>query len=240
MTGGDPLKPNKPTDASPHRDSPFDPLESWPAVPRCVPSDGLDPVKPQSLDEIFEGTDSLRILRRIVEGDPLGLERLVLEALDDLAVMFQPARLLAATQARCAWRGAVDVAPTERSFREWFSARLSEAMESLTQEDWSEERLGLPSDPLDERYLRSMGPFELPANHARRVALLFNQTAAKVRRPLYAVLVKNRPMAKVAEAFGLQIDQLKTLTFDCLASFGSTDARNPVDPDDATDWEGDM
>jgi hypothetical protein len=214
------------------KSSRFSPLESWPSVPACLPEDGLEPRHDISIDEVLEGTDSMCILRRIMAGDPLGLERILAKELDRLAVMFHPTRLLAATQARCAWAGACQPAPTSDTLVEWTCARMSEAMESLTQDDWSEERLGLPSDPMDDRYVLAQGPYGLTANQARRVALLFNQQAAKVRRPLYAVLVSGRPMTRVAEAFALDLAELKTLVYDCLASFRTTDAQTPVDLDD--------
>ena len=230
MTHGEfPLQPDDSAPLDPHDSSRFDPLESWPAVPACLPDEGLQTTQPHSIQKVLEGSDSLRILRRLVAGDPLELERIVGEQLDRLAVMFHPARLLAATQARCAWAGATAAAPTEETLVEWVAARMAEAMESMTQEDWSEERLGLPSDPMDDRYVLTQGPFGLTANQARRVALVFNQQAAAIRRPLYAVLVKGRPMTCVATAFGLELAELKTLVYDCLAAFRTTDAQNPLD-----------
>ena len=213
----------------------FSPLEAWPPLPAVVEEAALLSSEKPTLAELLEGSDSLAILRRIMRGDPLGLEKIVHQQLDRLAVMFHPTRLLAATQARCAWAGATATAPTPDGLTEWVCARMSEAMESLTQEDWSEDRQGLPADPMDERYILAQGPYGLTANQARRVALIFNQQAPKIRRPLYAVLVKGRAMTRVAETFGLELGELKTLVYDCLASFRTTDAVTPVDLADLDD-----
>jgi len=237
MSDGDsPIEPDA------DHDSHFSPLESWPAVPAFLSEDDLLPAQDLSIEAVLECSDSMSLLRRIVAGDPLGLERIIAEMLDRQAVMFHPTRVLAATQARCAWAGATEPAPTPEELTDWVAACMAEAIETLTQDDWSEERQGLPSDPMDDRYILSRSPYGLTANQARRIALLFNQQPAKRRRPLYAILVKGRPMVDVAKTFRIELGELKTLVFECLSSFRTNhdkpgDGLLPPDaPEDPPGW----
>lgn len=163
-----------------------------------------------SVDELY---------RALVEDDPIGLAELVREGLDELAVLVDPQRLLDLTAAQCAYAAQDSVPTAGQPLRQWVGAQMMAAFDLINEEDWCEERQGLPTDPFDERYAGLCFGSELSANEARRVALLFNRLKARVRVPLYALLVKGRSMVDVAREFGMTKDELHGLVVRHLSAF---------------------
>ena len=167
---------------------------------------------------LSEGTID-EVYRLLIDEDPIGLAELVREGLDELAVLVDPQRLLDQTAAQCAYAAQDSVPSAGQPLRQWVGARMMAAFDSINEEDWCEERQGLPSDPFDERYAGLCFGSDLSANEARRVALLFNRLKARVRLPLYALLVKGRSMVDVAREYGMTKGELHELVVRHLSAF---------------------
>jgi len=100
---------------------------------------------------------------------------------------------------------------------EFIARGIDEAIESLIEEDWSSERRDDPIDPEDSPYGQVSLAGDLSPAQARRVTLEFNIQPVRLRRPLFAALVDNRPFAEVAEEFGLATSELEGLVRTILA-----------------------
>lgn len=173
------------------------------------------------LAELFEGTDSMAILRRLRDGDPLGLVAVLREGLDELAILLDEQRLLECTLAQCAFWAAHHEYDGGVPLRSWIAERLGAAVRHCCEEDVAEARAGIPLDPMDERYRGIAGASSLSLGQARRLALQFNCLAGRVRLPLYQVLAKGRAMSDVGAEFDLSVEELKGLIVRNLSGFTS-------------------
>lgn len=100
---------------------------------------------------------------------------------------------------------------------EWISRRINEALKDLADEDWAAIHRSDPIDPKENPFAFMTDAAGIDPQHARIVTRKFNQLPPKVRRPVYAVLVKNEPMDKVADDFGYPLDELKSMASDVLS-----------------------
>jgi DNA-directed RNA polymerase specialized sigma24 family protein len=160
------------------------------------------------------------ILTAIWEGDPLGIHARTIRLCGKLAMLIDAERVCCRALAQIATEAAMDGFCGDRLFPAFADARIAEALDGILDEDWAEERLGLPVDPYDERYrLITLGT-GMNASDARRVSLAFNKLPDATRRPIYAVLVENRLLADVATEYGLPKPQLKELITKVLVRLG--------------------
>jgi len=199
--------------------------ESWfewqPPPPRVtLEIEETDSAQPSLARKLLTSDSAREILEAIWDGDPLDIHPRAIDVCADLAMLVDAERVCCRALAQIAAEAAMEGYCGDRLFPAFANARIAEALDGILDEDWSEERLGLPVDSFDERYrLITLGS-GLNASDARRVSLTFNKLPDPTRRPLYAVLVQNKPLAEVATKFDLTKDALKELITKVLVRLG--------------------
>ena len=177
------------------------------ALDQAVPLPETDGSE-EGLRALLHGDSPRLILERLYRGDPLNLAHRVPEVLAEVAMILDPSRVVWRAMAQVAHRAVLYGYRGER-LATWLRARILEAIESLLEEDWAEERQRLPIDPLDDRYSSITKASSLAPHQARRLALTFNRLPDTDRRPLYEALYLNEPMERVAERHDLELAELQ-------------------------------
>lgn len=199
--------------------------ESWfewqpPPPSVALEIEETDAKQPSLARKLLTGDSAREILEAIWHGDPLDIHPRSIRVCDQLAMLVDAERVCCRALAQIATEAAMEGFCGDRLFPAFADARIAEALDGILDEDWAEERLGLPVDPYDERYrLITLGS-GLNASDARRVSLTFNKLPDPTRRPLYAVLVKNRLLDDVAAEFDMTKDALKDLITKVLIRLG--------------------
>jgi hypothetical protein len=152
--------------------------------------------------DILSGASPRRVLQRVVQGDPLGLDERCLERLRHHATLLSCDRLY---ERAAAW-----VAHQSRAYRGqpelgvWLDRCIDRSIRSLLEEDLEAERVGLPfrtdEDSAYEFLSDALG-IEPPV--ARRCALVFNHLPVPVRRTFWSMVLQRKSLHRaVAEVHG--------------------------------------
>ena len=194
---------------------------------------------PQSRDypgaELLRDESPRRILRRIHEGDPLGLAQRCSERLHQRAILLAGDRLLARTLVRVALRApAYDgVPPLDR----WLEQGIDREILDLLGEDADAEHRGDPPtetwDP-DFAFLSETLGVEPPL--ARKAAIVFNDLPPAIRRTFWEVVVKGKTTHRwVAEGHGPPeyVKEQLGYALGMVSSLGEADLDCPAGPDRA-------
>lgn len=171
------------------------------------------------VNQLFADATMTEVMRRLFEGDPLGLQPAVCDAIESGAQLVNPQRLFNIVLARCAFRGLMHGFEGGVNLADWVREQVQESLQQLREEDWAEEAQGLPLDPLDPRYENLLVGTALDPIKARKLSLQFNQMKPEVRRPLFEVLVNRRAVEVVAQEAGLELSELRALIADRLSGF---------------------
>lgn len=168
--------------------------------------------------ELLVSDSPRELMERVLdESDPLGLW-------DRVEAFLAKEALLVDTHRVCARAGAHIAIVAVRDFYrgyppldEWLLRRIAEGVKDLADEDWAAIHRSDPIDPKENPFAFMTDVAGIDPQHARVVTRKFNQLPPKVRQPVYAVLVKNEPMDKVADDHGYPLDELKSMTADVLS-----------------------
>ena len=170
----------------------------------------LLPVRPGAVEDLadYAGVDILsgasprRVLQRVVQGDPLGLDERCLDRLRHHAMLLSGDRLYD--------RAAAWIAHQSRTYRgqpelgAWLGRCIDRSIRSLLEEDLEAERDGLPFHADEDsayEFLSSALGVEPPV--ARRCALVFNHLPVPVRRTFWSVVMQRKSLHRaVAEGHG--------------------------------------
>lgn len=174
-----------------------------------------------SIGELFEWAPTSVVMERLFYGDPLGLQPAVRDSIEDRALLVDPQRLFNIVLARAAFYGLLYGFDVHGDIPAWVDARIDEACKQLMEEDWAEESHGLPVDPTDSRYQSLLVGTNLDPTKVRKLALRFNRSPEKVRKPLFQVLANRRPMREVAPEFGMEFSELRAMLLDRLGEFAA-------------------
>jgi hypothetical protein len=167
------------------------------------------PEVPRKGAALLQGKSPRMITDRLTDGDPLEVivrtkRRLTWHALlmDNTRVSMRAVAYIAYLAARDGYRGSP---PLE----EFMHKGIDEAITSIIEEDWSNERKDEPIDPRHDPYASITAAADIDPADARKVTLEFNLLPASLRRPLYAVLIQNQTIKHAAEAYGFGTTELK-------------------------------
>jgi len=154
--------------------------------------------------ELFLGGGPAEILDRIEPDDPLALVQLCEDWLSDNAVLVHPDRLFVRAVARVAYAAAYgyDGRP---SLLNWLLLRIDQSLQELMEEDFEEERFGIPPSGVDlDRYM-DLIPRETGIEPAltRRACVIFNALSKSMREPFYRTVIENW----TPEEFAMQKDR---------------------------------
>ena len=224
----------------------FEPAE---AVPGRGDRDGSSPAELLQLEvgsdeattssrglEVLIGASPRHVLQRLVQGDPLDLERRCLERLRHHATLVSGDRLYD--------RAAAWVAHESRSYDgeldldSWLRRCIDQAIRGVLDEDLEAESCGVPPSSRGDSafsFLSEALGVEPPI--ARRCALVFNRLPLPVRRTFWLAVLQNKGLHRaVAEGYGppeLAKARLR-YALGMMSTLGEWDGPNP-DPD-APDW----
>jgi hypothetical protein len=192
---------------SPHYDNaPWDALRRrmQPRVPRRTPkrrrSGGGSTAFPGS--EILHQPSTREVLRKILEGDPLGIAERSSLRLKERAILLDTARLTLRAMARAAYRA--------RSYQgdpplaDWLTQRIEESMRDLIEEDRESERAGVPvgNDP-EARFAFLSETIGVTPTIARRVCVVFNDLPDERRHAFWSMVIEGKSLNRyVAEGHG--------------------------------------
>ena len=162
-------------------DARLDKGEAGPRLPPCLQGG--------SAEDIFD---------KLADGDPLGLERRVLVYLDQEGWVLPPSRVIQLTGAQLAFEA------TQYEGREsldaWIQVCMSKSVGMLVEEQWSDERHGLPvAQCEDAAYYRVFSELigaELELSRA--ICCTINSLPDSWRRVFHAVAIQGRTPAELA------------------------------------------
>ena len=155
--------------------------------------------------------------RVLDDSDPLGLWNRVEAHLEEEAILMDIHRVCGRAGAHIAMVAVRDFYRGFPPLDEWLIARINDGIKDLVDEDWAAIHRSEPIDPENNPFAFMTDAARIDPLHARIVTRKFNQLPPKVRRPVYAVLVKNQPMDKVADDFGFPLDEFKSMVADVLS-----------------------
>lgn len=151
--------------------------------------------------EIFRAGDSLRVLARLMQDDPLALRARVAARLAEQAYLIDIDRALLRSFARTA-RAASGYGgdpPLDR----WLDERIDEALADLLTEDLEAERAGRELDERQAAVLTTLGrPLGLTPGELRAACVLFNRLPQGDRRAFHALVIRGRALDELARERG--------------------------------------
>jgi hypothetical protein len=146
-----------------------------------------------------------QVLARLVDGDPLALERRVRRYLGERALLLDAERLFLRAVARAAfaaarWNGDTRLEP-------WLDAQIVRAASDLMDEDRAAEREGTPPVSTESRYAFLAEALGVEPDVARRACVVFNDLPERVRRVWWAAVVERSSLERcVSRGLGTPAD----------------------------------
>jgi hypothetical protein len=156
----------------------------------------------------FPGSEHLRgkspreILSKLCNGDPLALGMRSMKRLKDRALLIHPERVYVRALARTAYAAAWGY-EGDPPLDQWLGERIDQTIESLIEDDLTDELSGTPPEEEDEEYFAWVArAADADLWLARRLCLVFNGMPLRSRRPFYDVVVEG----KSVEQFAMETD----------------------------------
>ena len=162
-----------------------------PAAPRGYPGSAL-----------LSGDRAKTVLRRLHDGDPLGIAQRCREHIRERALLVAEQRLYLRAIARIAYASMKYRGDPPLSM--WLTARIDQALEELVTEDRECERLDPHgSQNPEERYAFLTEALGVDATTAREAAIVFNDLPTEVRQAFWALVIEGKSLNRqVAEGHG--------------------------------------
>jgi hypothetical protein len=183
-----------------------------------IPTSAEEAGPPARGAELLVSDSPRELMDRILDpSDPLGLYDRVERHLEAEALLMDVLRVCGRAAACIAMVAVCDFYRGFPPLDEWLTRRIDEGIKDLVDEDWAAIHRHDPIDPTNNPFAFMTSAARIDPLHARIVTRKFNQLPPKVRRPVYAVLVKNQPMDAVADDFGYPLDELKSMVADVLS-----------------------
>lgn len=183
--------------------------------------------------QLLTGGDADAILKRLFEGDPLGVKLRVREHLRLQCYLIAFDRLFVRTIARIAhssfrYRG-------KPALDEWIAVLINQSIQELMIEDREGERQDLPTRQNDIRYAFLSETLGIHPSAARRGCIRFNDLELGARKAFYALYVEGKTFNRfIAEGNGPPKRARKQMAA-ALEALSVTELMN--DPDDLDTWE---
>jgi hypothetical protein len=158
-------------------------------------------------EQLLEGDDPYAVLRRIHDGDPLGLYEACTEVLGKGAYLIERIRLFTRAAARVAF--AACYYGNRRADPVWVRRRVDEAVSDLMHEDECAVR-GAPLLESDFTPPTDLVPElgNVPQPEALAACVAFNGLPHRVRRAYQGVVLEGRPAAQQALRMGESEEQV--------------------------------
>lgn len=152
--------------------------------------------------EVLGHDRPLEVLRRLSDGDPLGVHGAAETRLIERALLLDLPRLTLRAMARAAVRAPGYLGRPE--LEHWIGARVDEAISDLLREDREEERRGVPPrEPWDNRYAFLSEAMGVDPALARRLCILLNDLEDRPRHAFFHMVVLKKSLRRyVAEGYG--------------------------------------
>jgi hypothetical protein len=192
---------------------------------------------PQNRDypgaELLRGESPRQILRRIHEGDPLGLAPRCFDRLQGRAILLVGDRLLARALVRVALQapGYDGVPPLDR----WLEQCIDWAIDDLLGENADAEHRGdPPTETGDPNFAFLSETLGVEPPLARKAAIVFNDLPPAIRRTFWEVVVKGKTTSRwVAEGHGPPeyVKEQLAYALGMVSSLGDADLDCPAGPD---------
>jgi hypothetical protein len=148
-------------------------------------------VAPRSL---LTGAAPREVLKRLIEGDPFGLEARARDYLAETALMLDVERLYLRTAARIAYASYDAEAIT--SVSGFLRECMEVAAEDLLSDDLEAQRCSAPVEPTDARFSFLAESLGVRPEVARKACVVFNGLPPIVRRAYWALVVEGRSMSR--------------------------------------------
>ena len=183
--------------------------------------------------QLLTGGDANAILKRLFEGDPLGVKLRVREHLRLQCYLIALDRLFVRTIARIAhssfhYHG-------KPALDEWIAVLINQSIQELMIEDREGERQDLPTKRGDIRYAFLSETLGIHPSAARRGCIRFNDLELDARRAFYALYVEGKTFNRfIAEGNGPP-KRARKLMATALEALSVTELMNG--PDDLDTWE---
>lgn len=184
------------------------------------------PVYPGS--DLLAGANPKKVLRRLFDGDPLGIAQACSQRLRSKALILDLNRLHMRAIARIA-----HAAPRYRghpSLDPWITGRIDQSIKDLIKDDREEERSAMPpSDPREPRFIFLSEALGIEPGLTRKACIKFNDLEPDVRGAFYAVVVEGKKINRyVAEGNGPP-DNVLRLVRQALKVFSSLGGLGEID-----------
>lgn len=196
-------RPRRTTDSAPARpersggSTPPGPLPAGRSTPSGSGGDG----QPADPAELLRSGSPREVLARLVDGDPLALERRSRTHLAEQALLLDGERLFLRAVARAAF--AAPRLDGEVDLEAWLAGQVERAARDLVDEDRAAERAGASPPPEEERGAFLAGALGLEPAVARRACVVFNDLPPRVRRVWWAAVVERCSLERcVARGLG--------------------------------------
>ncbi len=169
---------------------------------------------------------------RLIEDDPLGVSALVLQRIEDQAILWDPVRILRASMARIAhdawrYRGKPDLTT-------WLNSCIDKAVHMLLETAENNQHNGIPARrgeiPNADSFVKILG-IERPM--VRRAVLEFQTLPLPIRRTFHAILIRGVTMESWCSQGHATMDEVEEYILyavEMMTSFGHTDMPCPIEP----------
>jgi hypothetical protein len=191
-----PLHDNAPWDALRRRMQPRGPRRK----PKKRRSGGGSSAFPGS--EILHQPSTREVLRKILEGDPLGIAERSSLRVKERALLLDISRLTLRAMARAAYRARAYQG--DPALGDWLTERIEESIRDLIEEDREDERAGIPvgTDP-EARFAFLTETIGVTPPIARRVCVVFNDLPDDRRHAFWSMVIEGKSLNRyVAEGHG--------------------------------------
>ena len=178
---------------------------------------------------LLHGKSPRAISDRLMDGDPLEFRERSQRRLAWHGLLMDKIRVAVRSVAYVSYLAARDGYRGTPPLEQFINAGIDEAITSIIEEDWSGEKSKAPIDPKRDPYASISLAADADPAEARKLTLEFNLLPPVHRRPLYAVLIENTPLAETAERFGLGTSELRTQVRALMARLTSTSDEDLLD-----------
>jgi hypothetical protein len=152
--------------------------------------------------EILHQPSTRDVLRKILEGDPLGIAERSSLRLKERAILLDTARLTLRAMARTAHRARAYQG--DPALSDWLAQRIDESIRDLIEEDREGERAGAPiGDDPEDRFAFLTETIGVTPAMARRVCVVFNDLPDERRHAFWSMVIEGKSLNRyVAEGHG--------------------------------------
>jgi hypothetical protein len=152
--------------------------------------------------EILHQPSVKEVLRKILEGDPLGIAERCSWRLKERAVLLDASRLTLRAMARTAYRSSSYHG--DPPLADWLTQRIDESIRDLVIENRESEQAEIPiGDDPERRFAFLTETIGVSASIARRVCVVFNDLSDDRRNAFWAMVIEGQSLNRyVAEGHG--------------------------------------